>query len=111
VNVIAADFQLVVDTLRAWSPRPEELCRVEAVEEALVDGARGLVLLWTQTTTDQGLRAFGLIATADEMVRLAATNGGEFPLSDLHLMLVEPHGTTADERSRTWFRSVDGFIA
>ena len=97
--------------MRAWSPRPEDVCRVEAVEEVVVDGARGLVLLWTQITIDQGVRGFGLIAKADEIVRLAATNAGEFHLSDLHLMLVEPQGTRADEGSRTWFRSVDGFIA
>jgi hypothetical protein len=105
------NFQLVVETLRAWTPEPDEFCWIEAVEEAVVDGQSGLIVLWSQSTSDQGVRAFGLIATADEIVRVALTNDGEFQLSDLHLMLVEPHGTAADNRTRTWFRSADGFIA
>jgi hypothetical protein len=101
----------VVDTLRSWGPGLDAHSTIESIELALVDGADGLVLLWSQGTSDQGLRRFGLIATADEVERLASTNAGELRLSDLHLMLVEPHGTEAGEQTRTWFRSIDGFIA
>ena len=97
--------------LRAWGPELDAYSKIESVEVALVDGLYGLVLLWSQDTLDQGVRRFGLVATAEEIERLAATNGGELLLSDLHLMLVEPHSTEADEQTRTWFRSVEGFVA
>lgn len=111
MDATAPGFQVVLETLRAWSPAPEERCQIEAVEDAIVDGAKGLVLLWSQFTVDQRVRAFGLVATDEEVMRLAATNAGHFLLSDLHLMLVEPHGAAGDESTRTWFRPVDGFIA
>lgn len=101
----------VVEALRAAGPELDPYSTIESIDVAVVDGVEGLVLLWSQHTTDQGQRRFGLIATAGEIERLAATNGGHFRLSDLHLMLVEPHGTIADAATRTWFRSVDGFIA
>ena len=84
---------------------------IESIELAVVDGVQGLALLWSQRTVEQGLRRFGLIATAEEVERLAATNAGELLLSDLHLMLIEPHGTTASAGTRTWFRSVEPFLA
>ncbi|MCW3101448.1 MAG: hypothetical protein JWL77_7066 [Chthonomonadaceae bacterium] len=104
-------FFELVDTLRSAGPELDAHSKIESIEVALVDGACGIVVLWSQDTLDQGVRRFGLVATAEEFKRLALTNDGEFLLSDLHLMLVEPHGTRADEQTRTWFRSVDGFIA
>jgi hypothetical protein len=105
------ELRRVVETLRSWGPSLDEFSTIESIELAVVDGVEGLVLRWQQGTLDQGLRLFGLIATGDEVVRLASTNSGELRLSDLHLMLVEPQHADAEPPTRTWFRSVDGFIA
>jgi hypothetical protein len=108
---LVSSLTRIVDVLLAAAPMLGAQTALESVEPALVDGTEGLALLWEQRTVDQGLRRFGLLATVEEIERLAATNSGDLLLSDLHLMLVEPHATEADEASRTWFRSVDGFIA
>ena len=75
----------------------------------MVDGVDGLIILWAQSTRNQGLRRFGLIATGPEIEQLAGSNGGHFRLSDLHLMLIVPLGTQVDPKTRTWFRSVKDF--
>jgi len=97
----------VVEALRMWEPDANDYAMVEWVEPALVDGVDGLTLLWAQGSTEDGYRQFGLVATAAEIDRLALSNGGHFRLSDLHLMLVEPHA--AGRQPRTWFRSAAGF--
>ena len=74
----------------------------------LVEGSEGLVVLWTRTTTDQGAGHFGLLVTVEE---LATHDEGDVDtlLADLYVMVIEPHGTVADECSRTWFRSFAPF--
>lgn len=101
----------IVEALRAAGPELDPCSTIESIEVAVVDDGEGLVLQWSQVTADQGLRQFGLVATTEEIERLASTNAGLFRLSDLHLMLVEPHGTSADAGTRTWFRSVSRFSA
>jgi hypothetical protein len=41
VPVAADNFQVVVEMLRAWAFMPEGFSRIEAVEEAVVDGQSG----------------------------------------------------------------------
>ena len=90
-----------------WEPGPNDYAMVESVEPALVDGVDGLTVLWAQGSPEDGYRHFGLVATAAEIERLALSNGGHFHLSDLYLMLVEPHA--AGQQPRTWFRSTTAF--
>ena len=97
----------VIEVLRMWEPGPNDYAMVESVEPALVDGVDGLTVLWAQGSPEDGYRHFGLVATAAEIERLALSNGGHFQLSDLHLMLVEPHA--AGQQPRTWFRSTTAF--
>ena len=97
----------VVEALRTWEPGPHDRAIVESVEAALVDGVNGLTVLWAQGSPVGGYRHFGLVTTAADIERLALSNGGHFRLSDLHLMLVEPHA--AGQQPRTWFRSTADF--
>lgn len=97
----------IVEALRTWEPGPHDHAVVESVELALVDGVDGLTVLWAQGSPEEGYRHFGLVATAADLERLALSNGGHFQLSDLHLMLVEPHA--AGRQPRTWFRSAGEF--
>lgn len=82
---------------------------LEGYERVLVGDAPGLLVRWSQATEDQGLRRFGVIATGDEFMRLLDDDPAVVRLTDLHLMLEEPHGTSADAETRTWFRSVEPF--
>lgn len=97
----------VAEALQTWQPDVNDYATVESVEPALVDGVDGLTILWAQRSAERGFRRFGLVATAAEIERLATSNGGHFRLSDLHLMLIEPHA--GGEQARTWFRSVAEF--
>jgi hypothetical protein len=97
----------VIEALRTWEPDATDNAVVESVEAALVDGVDGLTVLWAQGSPEDGYRHFGLVATAADIERLARSNGGIFRLSDLHLMLVEPHA--AGQQPRTWFRSTADF--
>jgi hypothetical protein len=100
-------LETVVEALRMWEPDPTDFAMVESVEPALVDGVDGLTVLWAQGSPEDGYRHFGLVATAADIARLALSNGGHFRLSNLHLMLVEPHA--AGQQPRTWFRSTADF--
>lgn len=82
---------------------------LEGYERALVEDAPGLLVRWSQQTEDQGLRRFGVVASAEEFIRLLDDDPSVVQLTDLHLMLEEPHGTLADAAMRTWYRSVDPF--
>ena len=96
--------------IRGFGTSPDAFTVIESVERAVVDGGDGLVMLWTQRTLDQGVRRFGLIARGDELADFENRGGIQRVLADLHLMAVEPHGTMADETTRTWFTSVSDFI-
>ena len=96
--------------MRGWGRTPDEFTVVEAVERVVIDGREGLVILWTQRTLDQGVRQFGLLADGGELAAYVESGGVERVLADLHLMVVEPHSTTADANTRTWFTSVGDFI-
>lgn len=98
----------IVARIGTWNRPLDEFSEVESAESAIVDGIEGLVVLWAQTTTDQGVRHFGLLVTVEE---LAIHDEGDVDalLADLYVMVIEPHGTVADECSRTWFRSLAPF--
>ena len=110
VTTISVLLEQVLRALRGWSPAPDEFTLIESVEAAMVDERDGLTVQWTQKTLDQGVRRFGLVVTTDEVASCAAQSGLDRVLADLHLMLVEPHATEADEHARTWFRSLSEFI-
>ena len=97
----------VVQALRMWEPDPSDYAMVESVEPTLVDGVDGLTVLWAQGSPEDGYRHFGLVAAAADIQRLGLSNGGHFRLSNLHLMLVEPHA--ARQHPRTWFLSTSDF--
>lgn len=98
----------VVARIRTWERPLDQFSTVESAELSVVDGTEGLVILWVHTTTDEGVRHFGLLATAAE---LATFHEGDVDtlLADLRLMVMEPHHTGADEGTRTWFRSFSHF--
>ena len=89
---VASDL---VARLRAWSPGPGDNGIIESAD-AVVDteGRIGLELRWIQTTTDQGVRKFGLTASIHELLHERSTPGSPDPeeaLADLLLKVVEPH--------------------
>ena len=91
---LAVAFDLVAQ-LRAWSPGAGDNAIIESAD-AVVDAAGriGLELRWTQTTTDQGIRKFGLTASIHELLHERSTPGSPDPkeaLADLLLKVVEPH--------------------
>jgi hypothetical protein len=98
----------LVERIRDWSQDVDEYSKIDSVECAVVDRSVGLVLLWTQHTVDQGTRSFGVLISEEEIARYGTDI--DRILADLRLMIMEPHGTQADENTRTWFRSLDGFI-
>jgi hypothetical protein len=98
----------LVARMRTWKRPLDEFSEIESAEFAVVDGSEGLVVLWTQTTTDQGVRHFGLLVTVEELA-IHDEGGVDTLLSDLFVIVSEPHGTVADECSRTWFRSFAPF--
>jgi hypothetical protein len=89
----------LIHRLRAWSPGPGDNAAIETAE-AVVDeeGQIGLALRWTQTTTDQGDRTFGLTVTVDDLLNHRSIPGSANPdeaLLDLLLAVVEPHAALA----------------
>jgi hypothetical protein len=95
-----------------WMPRPDDYAALEAAEVVeLASLGPGVMLLWMQTTYDQGQRKFGFLMGVSEL--LAARPGepgrpasADHWLPDLALALVEPHGTPASAAVRTWFRHI-----
>jgi hypothetical protein len=98
----------IVARIGAWPNPVDVFSEIEVVESAVVDGVEGLVLLWTQTTTDQGVRQFGLIVDGEEIAGYGT--GVERIAGELRVMVTEPQHTQAGEHTRTWFRSMEGFI-
>jgi hypothetical protein len=109
------DFaKLGAETVKRLLETPErfnDYAYLEAAEVVLVDEQPGLLMRWTQSTMDQGVRSFGLLMTVEEIVA-AVPHDRSRPatpsdlVADLGLLVVEPHGTTAGRRQRTWLRSL-----
>lgn len=98
--------------LHEWTPRPDDYAALEAAEvvELESDGP-GVLLLWIQTTYDQGQRRFGFLMSVRELLQVRPAEPERPPaagqwLPELALMLVEPHGTPAPAAVRTWFRHI-----
>ena len=102
----------LVARLRAWSPGPGDNAVIESAD-AVVDteGRIGLELRWTQTTTDQGVRKFGLTSSIQELLHERSIPGSPDPeeaLADLRLLVVEPHAALSPDHPevRSLFRGV-----
>lgn len=57
----------VAQRLLNWTPSTADHAFIEDVEVVAVDGLIGLDIRWTQVTSDQGLRRFGLLTTVSEL--------------------------------------------
>ena len=95
-----------------WKPRPDDYAALETAEivELESDGP-GVMLLWMQTTHDQGQRKFGFLMSVRELLQVRPARRGQPAsadqwLADLALAVVEPHGTPAPAAVRTWFRHI-----
>lgn len=91
---------------RRGSRNPRDNAVVESVERVVVGEEPGLVLLWSQTTYDQGLRRFGFMTTGRKLLERYGGDRFDTAIADLRLLVIEPHGTSADHHTRTWFRDV-----
>lgn len=109
------DFtKLGTETVKLLLDTPERFeshAFLEAAEVVSVDEQPGILMLWTQSTMDQGVRSFGLLMTVEEIVAAVPHNRSRPAtpsdlVGDLGLLVVEPHSTTAGRRQRTWFRSL-----
>jgi hypothetical protein len=58
----------VAQRLLSWTPSTVDHAFIEDVEVVAVDGLVGLDIRWTQVTSDQGLRRFGLMTTISELL-------------------------------------------
>ena len=58
----------VAQGLLSWTPSTVDHAFIEDVEVVAVDGLVDLDLRWTQVTSDQGLRRFGLLTTVSELL-------------------------------------------
>lgn len=57
----------VAQRLLNWTPSIVDHAFIEDVKVVAVDGLVGLDIRWTQVTSDQGLRRFGLLTTVTEL--------------------------------------------
>ena len=114
-NEPMTDLDLVlylVQRLRAWSPGPGDNAVIESAEAVVdVEGQIGLGLRWTQTTTDQGVRTFGLTIAIEDLLHHRSIPGSADPeeaLRDLLLAVVEPHAAFQpnDPRVRSLFPGI-----
>ncbi len=67
----------IVARIGTWNRPLDEFSEVESAESAIVDGIEGLVVLWAQTTTDQGVRHFGcssLLRSLQSMMKATSTH-------------------------------------
>lgn len=98
--------------LNGWTPRPDDYAALEAAEVVEMDSdGPGVMLLWIQTTYDQGQRKFGFLMSVSELIEHRPSAPGQTVtadrwLPDLALAVVEPHGTSASSAVRTWFRHI-----
>jgi hypothetical protein len=75
-----------------WTPNTVDHAFIEDVEVVTFDGLVGLEVRWTQVTSDQGLRRFGLLTTVsgllDGRIDLDAL---DWATQALILAVQEPH--------------------
>jgi hypothetical protein len=100
--------RVTVEALLHKAPEFDDYSVLESAEVIWLEDQPGVSITWTQTTSDQGVRKFGLIMTVAEM--RSSLHGSDMPsdfdgwMLDLRLAVEEPHGTSATEGVRTWFR-------
>ena len=99
----------IVARIRTWKRPLDEFSEVESVESAVRRRhRRSGRSLGADNNRPGSSRHFGLLVTVEE---LAIHDEGDVDalLADLYVMVIEPHGTVADEWRRTWFRSLAPF--
>jgi hypothetical protein len=96
----------VAQRLLNWTPSTVDHAFIEDVEVVVVDGLAGLDIRWTQVTSDQGLRRFGLLTTVSELLDdRIESEGLDWATQALILAVQEPH--PAPRRDvRTVFRQI-----
>jgi ABC-type transporter Mla MlaB component len=98
--------------LNDWTPRPDDYAALELAEVVEMDsGGPGVMLMWIQTTRDQGQRKFGFLMGIPELLHVRPAEPGQSLSADqwlpeLALAIVEPQGTPASAAVRTWFRHI-----
>lgn len=83
----------LADRLRNWTPAIDDHAFIESVEVVTLDGLVGVDVRWTQITSDQGLRRFGLLMTIREMLDRGFTVPDEldWATGSVILAVQEPH--------------------
>jgi hypothetical protein len=95
----------VAQRLLNWTPSTHDHAFIEDVEVVTVDGLVGLDIRWTQVTSDQGLRRFGLLTTVNCSTTGSMQKALDWATQTLILAVQEPH--TAPRRDvRTVFRQI-----
>jgi hypothetical protein len=87
--------------IQDWNIPPEDDAHVVSVEPADVDGAPGIVIVWTQA----GVHRYGLSVTIAEVLAEYGPDAFTQGLSDLQIAVVEPHPRSEGSRM-TWFRQL-----
>ncbi|MGL5852733.1 MAG: hypothetical protein ACRCZD_18300 [Phycicoccus sp.] len=89
----------LVRRLRDWAPGPGDNAIIETAEVTIsFEGEVGLALRWTQHTTDQGARKFGLNTSVKDVLHRRSVPRSadlEEAFTDLLLAVVEPHAAFA----------------
>jgi hypothetical protein len=81
----------VARRLLNWTPNIVDHAFIEDVEVVAVDGLVGLDIRWTQVTSDQGLRRFGLLITVSELLDRIDAGALDWATQALILAVQEPH--------------------
>lgn len=96
----------VTQRLLNWTPSIHDHAFIEDVEVVAVDGLVGLEIRWTQVTSDQGLRRFGLLTTVSELLdRRIDAEAMDWAIQTLILAIQEPHAAPRRD-VRTVFRQI-----
>lgn len=96
----------IVGALRELPPKLDSYSQLDGAELVWLVDQPAVSMTWTQTTSDQGVRQFGLMVTVHELRDLVVTDDYRDWVGRLWLAIDEPHGTTAAEDVRTWFQYV-----
>ena len=98
----------VARRLLNWTPSTVDHAFIEDVEVVAVDGLVGLDIRWTQVTSDQGLRRFGLLTTVSELLDDRIDSEAldlDWATQALILAVQEPHSALRRD-VRTVFRQI-----
>ena len=96
----------VAQRLLNWTPSTVDHAFIEDVEVVAVDGLVGLDIRWTQVTSDQGLRRFGLLTTVSELLDDRIDSEAlDWATQALILAVQEPHAAPRRD-VRTVFRQI-----